>query len=509
MVLCHFKTTSVLFTHNGVSPMNFFDHYETFANDKLNFFTKTEKWDPGMVESDVKNVPYKGLALNRLLIEQEFDQLFAALQEAGAERKEFWLYCYYCCLLMESYYTTYAKPDKIALYQKHSLELKTKLESGDFPQDAALPLKGLKKLTTDLGELVYTPKHVDKIVDWAVFLNIHRLHWVFCRLTLRQSLLLAQELQWLARLEQFIGLHFNVDRLVANINSPTQIFNYLSVGLFLTRFLINASLIVKHTFFPSDNEGEELTRSERFRLEVHGRHLTMLNDFVWMGVNAISNLGLLLKLSGSSAMWLTASFLIFDVSLLVYRRNLAHQEYLLKKAQYLYEQGKLSSNNLPYYLKHNNMLDDQLVQLEIERSKKDASFVFNIAAAALLLGSFSGSLLLATPISAVFCYCACTIGVAMYLSADEYGKYAEKSFVLEQRELYGKDTTKAQKEQRKARNDFFIVMGKNTVMPFVFVSVFAFSLPAALLLVTLYAAYQNNYFSSEDKTLLPSSPCSS
>ena len=62
---------------------------------------------------------YRFLIQNRLLIEQEFEHLFSVLEKNktqgndSAEQDEFWLYCYYCAILLHSFYSGYRKPELV------------------------------------------------------------------------------------------------------------------------------------------------------------------------------------------------------------------------------------------------------------------------------------------------------------------------------------------------------------------------------------------------------------
>ena len=67
--------------------------YIDFVNDKKDFYSRVQSTNDANTRATAKN--YSFLAKNQLAIEQEFNQLFAALKTQGKNRKEFWLYCYY------------------------------------------------------------------------------------------------------------------------------------------------------------------------------------------------------------------------------------------------------------------------------------------------------------------------------------------------------------------------------------------------------------------------------
>lgn len=214
---------------------------------------------------------------------------------------------------------------------------------------------------------------------------------------------------------------------------------------------------------------------------------------------------------------------MFDVALLMYRHYLAEHDYWLKKRQY---EAELKIYEDAGDTQQKRMLKDQLAQLEIQWKTTSATLKFNIAAAALLMTGFTASLIFATPVAAVAFYFVCTIAVAMYLTADIYGKYKEKSLNLAQlrddRYHLMQQESPSALELRKhdeliagallevntARNNFIIGMTKNMIMPLLIVATFAVCWQAALVLIVAYIGYEclKGYFkkdASKDVAALP------
>jgi hypothetical protein len=294
--------------------------------------------------------------------------------------------------------------------------------------------------------------------------------------------------------------------MVSKINATANVFNVLSVGVFVARFIINAGLLIKHTFFPTDEE-RALSAKARFYQELSLRHCQMLNDVVWGSINLLTNYSYFFHISAPVANGLTIGFLCFDAALLLYRHRLAEKEYLYKKAQYLGEKKNhealmngvsLSIEDMKNHQKHCNMLDEQLEELERHWKATSATFLFNVAAAVLLFCGFSASLLLGS-VAAPICFLICTIAVAMYLSDGVYKKYKEKSLLLQKQELDNGDTSHALLELQSARNDFIISMLKNIIVPMLIVTVFAVCWEAALLLTVIYVGYEctKGYFNKK------------
>lgn len=473
-----------------------------FSDDKRSFFANVSTFDSVKASAEASKHDYRFLAKNRFCIEQEFNQMYAALNLNGDRREEYWLYCYYCCIMLERYYSKfgYDKPEKAREYRKLVRDYKEP-HKGKANQDGYFKSLG-KKISTDVNSLFSTPLHTSQIRDWIGFGNIYRLVFAFSRLAVRQSILLIHELRWFALLEQWLGRHIDVDGMVSTIDSPVPIFNALSLGFFAARLTLNLGVMFKHIFAPTENE-KMLSKTERFRIEVSRRHCVMLNDFVWLIINGLTNFSAVFHIPGPVAAGLTAGFLFFDVSLLIYRRHLAKKEYLLKKAQYTSDQqffddqfnaGKISNET---YLNHCKMLREQQNQLKISWDAMNSNLLCQVTAAVLLLTGFSAALVFATPAGVTVGFIICSIAAATYLSSDLYGAYKEKAMVLQQCELeniQGEKLKEAQTQLTTARNAFILAMVKNTVIPAMIVTLFAVSWPAALLFTALYIAYESGYF---------------
>lgn len=242
----------------------------------------------------------------------------------------------------------------------------------------------------------------------------------------------------------------------------------------------------------TDHIPEVTTAYDRFKHELYKRHCNFANDMIWAVVNGLSNFNNLLNISGPAAGYLTAVFLTFDVCMTLYKCNLAKQEYLAKKSQYLSE---IEDYNNPQLFKkmsssqrliHIDMLNKQLIELEINWKTKEATFHFVAAAAALLMMGFTAAILVSPPFVVLASFFVCTIAVAMYLSTGTYSTYKEKELYLEQAQLTGKNLAVSSKEFETARSDFIFTLLKNAIVPTVLISTFAIYWPAALLLTAIY-----------------------
>lgn len=482
--------------------MAFAAQYRDFSTDKQRFFSSVNH-SVDAVKSLALAKTYPFLANNRLLLEQELGQLQTSLKYKGEAHQDFWLYAYYCSVMLQNFYEAYGKNDKALEYQDKSKTLRYRCTYGRFPAPI-LDEKTLSKhlhdsFQKDMDSLSKTPNHISKIRDWVAFINVRRLHLAFSRLFIRQSVFAARDLLWFAKLDKIFGTTTNVDEIVSRINAPAPIFSALSVALFGSRFFINLSMMLKHTFYPSSQQEQSLTRMDRFKHEFYMRHPVMINDIVWASVNTLTNYSAFFNISAPVASGLTMGFLFFDVAMLLYRRKLADLEYACKKEQYLSEKNhheslmqdmRLSALVRQNHAFHHTLLIEQLKQLEINRQAKDAAFLFSTTAAVFLFAGFSASLLIAMPAAIVVFYFVCSVGVSMYITADVFGAYKEKSLTLDLLEKEHRDTSLARKEFNEARTAFFITMTKNTLIPLLVMGLFAISWQAALIFTALYIGYE-------------------
>lgn len=467
---------------------------QVFRQDKQRFFATVHTSTLASEMARKKN--YAFIGGNQYLIEQEFRQLFSALKNNPSKRDQYWLYCYYCSLLLKSYYEAYGKFDQAAEYQGHAqyaLDAFNKTPKQDDPSYGA---NLENKLAKDLKELLSTPAHVSKLKDWIGFANITRIQLVFSKIVVKQALVIAQDLRWLEKLDALFGWHTDVNAMTARINSTANTFNVLSVGFFVARFILNAGMVLKHTFVPSDAESK-MPMFERFCNEIKKRHIVFLNDITWTMVNGLSNYAPYFGIAAPVANMLTAGFLFFDAALLVYSRSLAQKDYLTKRDQYLAEKKRISvqlrdrvGHDIDKLNEDMKVIDEQIAALDLSWKTTSATYWFNVTAALLLMGGFSAALMLSAAPAALASFIVCSIGVAMYLSAGLYGKYYEKNLMMQELEPRREKHQALAAEAQSAWSDLMYAMAKNTILPMIVVTTFAISLPATLAFVGLYFSYE-------------------
>ncbi|WP_131781959.1 hypothetical protein [Legionella gresilensis] len=490
--------------------MPFSKQYKAFRDDKYSFFQNTSDKSIEMIDMQVREKSFKFLSVNKALIEQEFSQLYASLSKNKDKQEEFWLYCYYCCSMLEAYYLDYDQHAKVAEYrdlrEQIWQELEEHKENPNKEQKVAPSfIKELgQKVSSDLKDLATSVKHASKLRNEVGLLNMGRMYWTFCRLTLTNSFQhLAKNTHWLEQLSKWINKPIDAENIVKQLETPNEIMRALSVGFFVARFIINAGIVLKHTFSPTDAE-KELSKWERFSKEVSKRHAEFLNDIVWATVNGITNYAEFFHISATAAGWITAGFLMFDVGLLLWRHHLAEQEYLRKKSEYQeefkhYEQllvdAAKNNNQVEVFRlkKHCDLIKEQQKELELNWKVNSSTFLFNTAAALLLAAGFSAAMIVGFPVLVPLSYAVCTIAVTMYLSAPVYSQFKDKKLRLTQAEVDNaseKDMALALKEYQAARQEFILTMVKNAVLPGVMIATFAICWEAALVLTAVYLTYK-------------------
>ncbi len=483
--------TSALIIFESIS-MVYSAQNKAFFQNKKDFFSSNKSIEliDKQIESvhdQVKKTEYSFLLDNQHSIELEFNTMFTALNKlSGKDRKVFWLYCYYCASLMETFYQSYSRKADEEKYNGIKEQILARLNDTKSPSltEESFIQSLSSSFVASLKKIVNAPVHAAQLRDYVANANLNRLYWVFCRLTMTQGLLFAQELNWIDKA--------SVDGIISKFQAPSPVLNYLSVGFFLVRSLFDFSLLLKHTFFPSTQEELNTKWYERFKYEFYKRHCNFANDLVWATVNFLTNFNHITGIPGPAAGCITAAFLGFDVGLLLYRLMLARQEYLPKRLQLYKEIEECNASSLSQAEKdeHLEVLKMQIAILDINWKTKEAGFYFLAGAAALLMIGFTAGLVLSPPLFAAGCYFACLLGVAMYCSYGAFSKYKENSLYLDHAQRTGNKLQLAENEYETARNDFFFAMVKNTVVPAILITTFAVCWPAAVVLTAMYIGYE-------------------
>ncbi|MCA0402389.1 MAG: hypothetical protein LCH30_01195 [Proteobacteria bacterium] len=522
-------------------PLKF--NYDLFSSNKISFFTeiksqpqegegeerakkrflsvkreveKTKEVEEGGEKKTIVDihVPYRFLINNKTQIEQEFDNLFANLKNLdGSNNKEvFFLYCYYCCLLLKGFYVSYRNDTEITKYTNLSREIKKRyLNEFNKNIDENNPIvqnkkadddsentenSNKKKKDDDFGTYLVnslvdgffkffeTVNHASAIFAKTALANAYRIYWLFLKSVTTKFLYLSKDWQWLDKIANFFHTKFDIDNLSAFLNKPNVVFKLLSVAFFAFKFFIQSILLIKHTFLPSGKE-DEIRWYERLKNELIKRHTDLLNDFTWFFVNLFTNYSYLFKpllnISEATGNWITAGFLVFDFALVLWKQFLAYKRYDLKRKQY---QDELLDVSLDEDYK--DIIRQQLRELELAFNVESSNLIFNAAAALMIVAGFSAALIFTAPALILVSHIFCLIGVAMYLSAGAYKDFRQKGLELDK----DINNVEAQQLYAKARKEFILTFSQNILMPSFFIVTCAFCWQAALALVVVYAAYK-------------------
>lgn len=465
--------------------------------------------DPSLMEN---NFQFQIENINTL--ETEFRDLFDTLSKQRLKNPNaFWYYCYYCATLLEEFFKNYHQKKNAQFYADKKAEIAKYLD-GTSQNESKKFLKTLKAdLASGLKKIGSTPCHITEIRDYLALSNLCRLYWVFTRLTLTQAFTMAKNSHIFDKLYGMLGsTHIDTDKILKAFKTPNGILNYLSVGLFLGRFIIEAGLLIRHTFFPKDGE-KEAPLLTRFSYEFKKRGCNLANDFVWGTINFLCNFNAISHLPTAWSLPLTSIFLSFDVCLMFLKYCIAERDYKVNRQHYWDEEGRLSQKIAKFKDKKLSVEEQETLDLlfqrkkavflqreELERNWKvtEAKLKFGIAAASLLMTGFLFSWVLTPPGMVAFSFFACVLAAAMYFSMDAYANYKNQTLLLEKANAASIDEpnqfsvgkNKAEQEYYKARNHFIFTMVKNAILPTVLITTFAVCWPAAVALTVVYLGYE-------------------
>lgn len=451
------------------------------------------------IKDSDEGIEFAFLMNNLGLVEQELEDVFAAMREAPKNREQYWLFCYFCCSLLSMFYKGYAQPQKAEEFDKLKERLRQAAARGSYRDKPVEHEKFLDYVVRKISEaaraILQLPFHLSKMRDAVSFANLLRIYWLFCRLSLNNALSLVKKFGWVDKIDKVFGNHTNVDKAIRVLNTPNMVMSALGVGFFGIRLMLNFISSMKHTFFPTAAE-ETVPWHARAHWEWCKRDLVNFNDMTWGTVNGVTNY---VKMSLATNLCVTAAFLVFDIGLLMYSHHRARVAYTQKLAQYLDEieetknslraQG-LAAAEYQRLRTHLNMLHEQMERLNLRWNVQCTALLFKGTAATLLAAGFTCSIIFSGPLAAVGCYFVCIVGMALYLSADEFQKYRQCKLELERAEHRGLDTTAAKAAYLEARREFAFTMVKNIIVPSLIIATFVVCWQAAIVLTVLYAGFE-------------------
>lgn len=411
------------------------------------------------------------------LFEKEFHQLFSSLKQRMLKGEDktayhtFWLYSYYCAKMLEAYHEGYQQPSEAKRYQALADEIKQAYNTNDFrtfrSTNNAIAPSFLERVKASLvggyQNIVNMPFHVSTFRNVVGMLNLYRIYWIFTRLTLTQLFRLMENSNWLQKFDAFLHQKTDVDKIISRIQAPNPLMLIASVGLFATRLTLHTSMLIKHTCFPSDEEAS-LTWKQRLMKELDKRQMHYFNDLVWGAVNGVTNFTQFSGLSSVTAGWVTAGFMVFDFSMLIYQTQRDYDAYQQKRQQY--ELDKADPHG------HPELIDEALQKLNQTWEAKLASQVFMMTGSMLIMSGFTAALMITNPTILLSCYFTCAVGVTMYLTGDDFMAYWQN------------------RSQNEAWSEFAQVYGRQLLLPMVSIIAISLSFELALATTLVYFGYE-------------------
>lgn len=308
------------------------------------------------------------------------------------------LMLFYSSAVAKQFFHTYRHQELVKHYQQiHQNAHDYFNETHTTQTIATLTLLGwITKHAKEQGsQLIELFIRISKFESAVSELNVNRIYWIFCHLTVNQSIQLAEQIKVVNRSH---GEH-----LIHDLNDLNPVTNALSVAFYAIRFLIEITLIAKHCFA---NDEKQVKQSERFWHEFNQRKLQLLNDLVWGIANLVTNYHELFGIGVPLANQLTAALLVFDVLLakLKYKQeeNRFEKEKKLietEQTQLETEAKALTTDNvskdevlLKRLKNEQQLLENKLKLLEQEWKIKRMVLTINTDSAWALLGSFCSSI---------------------------------------------------------------------------------------------------------------------
>jgi hypothetical protein len=444
---------------------------------------------------------------NARLIDDEVATLYTVLRQNTALIKKqndltHVYFLYFCVQNMKTFYETYQNDNKKNHYTGLEAEIKSWLLNEFNAKNLEKNIRFLKWFSqlskAKFLDILRTPLRTTKIREKISHTNLYRIYWVFCHLMVKQSMLLAKDLNIIAKLDAIFGSHTDVDGFLAILDKPNNILNVLSVGFYATRLIINLAMLAKHAIGNSKNERDS-DFAKRLAFEWNKRKYDIANDVVWGSINLITNYYQLFNIPLTTANWIVAGVLVFDVVLLQLRRQSARKEYLANKEKYIKQIKQLETQFLNQVMTDTNqnqqlmILRAQLSALEDNWKVTNSTYWFNMAAASCLLTGFSAALLLSNPVLVLLCFSVGTFGCAMYASDGEYAKYKKALIDLENAKARGanpRELKNASNNLKHAKQELIVTLVENTLVPLLILTTFAVCWQAGIALVAVFAAYK-------------------
>ena len=179
------------------------------------------------------------------------------------------MYCIYCSHLLEAYYIGYEQSSKAESQRAFREKLINHL-NGDESQSEKIKTAAQMKswLGRSLKDLLVHPfTKISNAREKVMLLNFWRIYYIFSESFIEFSLMISKDAGIIDAFDRLFNTTTDIDKAIQNLHLPEVIntMRVLSVAFFAVRLSLNAAMIVKHTFLPSEQEKKIL----KYEPEVH------------------------------------------------------------------------------------------------------------------------------------------------------------------------------------------------------------------------------------------------
>lgn len=363
------------------------------------------------------------------------------------------------------------------------------------PQPANAVVRTLKDLRDDIRKALKTV--VDDIKDaplsqarnWLSFFNMYRIFWVFVRVTTTQLLLFLRQKHIFDTFELWFNKSIAEKRWIAWMEKGNIATNFLSVGYYAVRFIMNLSMIIKHIWFVNESIKDDVKTSKIKRLmaELHKRHVVLLNDLCWGTINGLTNYAWFFQFSAGLVQYLTVGFLMLDFLLVL------DGYWLVTRKRYKDSLARLQSyEDLDPRAKALN--DQQIADYKIQWNAALAKTIYQSVAAAIFVSAFATSFFFATPLMGAILFGLCVLAVTMYLTDGKaellfHSTLTHRAIKPVTEQLIA-EKEKARTAIYKNSKDLFLSILEKALLPTITITLLVVCWQAALVFAALYLGYK-------------------
>ncbi|MCR9192352.1 MAG: hypothetical protein NXI01_06790 [Gammaproteobacteria bacterium] len=326
--------------------------------------------------------------------------------------------------------------------------------------------KGWQQFRADLDYLLSARSRISIVIFLLSYINLYRLLSLFSRFSVKAFWSLASEKTWIDLQDKIWGHKINR----AILDTPTELYNILSVALFITRFSAHFAMIAKHARSQKDGE-RQIPWQKRAWREFYVRMPHMVNDFVWAIMNFVTNYAALLGIAAATATMMLFCTLVFDICWLLTQWYCKEQDWKQEKDGLLAWNEKCTdTEEREFVALQLKILDDLHLQMQV-------LYLSQVLAGLAIMSSYALVLMMGSALVSSFALVVCVAGFGMYGSANEFSIFMRAQF--------GKQRLKGEEQ---AGWEWLSVWAKFTFTPLVLAGAFTLGWPVGVMATLLIAA---------------------